>query len=68
MEVFPGLLSTGISNKLIIIRKELAMAKNAVKTTKPVASKASKVLQTSKSKFVKSVAASALCNTKKKTK
>lgn len=45
------------------------MAKNnGVKTAKPVASKASKVLQTSKSRAVKSVAASALCNAKKKTK
>jgi len=41
---------------------------NGVKTTKPAASKASKILQTSKSKTIKSVAASALCNAKKKTK
>lgn len=44
------------------------MAKNVIKTARPVASKASKVLQTSKSKPMKSVAASALCNAKKKTR
>ena len=41
---------------------------NSIKTSKPVARTASKMLRSSKLKSVRKVAASALCNAKRKTK
>ena len=44
------------------------MSRNSIKTSKPVARTASKMLRSSKLKSVRKVAASALCNAKRKTK
>lgn len=41
------------------------MAKNAVRTSKPIASKASKLMKSSSSAKVRSVAASAVANRKR---
>ena len=48
--------------------KEMPSKKNSVRTTKSVASTASKVLRTSTSKAAKTVAGSALSNRKAKSK
>lgn len=44
------------------------MAKNSVRTSKKVATKASEIMKSSKSKDARIVGASALVNRKKKTK
>lgn len=56
--------------KIIRGRKEVNMARkvNSVRTSRPVASRASKLMQSSKSTAVRKVAASALSNRKKSSR